>query len=249
LNKHIFSSQTNATFEIRKYEQLITNLFYATSQNLMDINKDTTLSHAFEHLRIYFKEYIDFANMLQEANKIYVELRYTVNGEKNSLRPKVLTAQLSVLTSFLYVKLMAELKPVDHVEKHRLKAQYIEEDLQMFEMLLGAYYIHGIVHGNITEYRNMTNRNVTLKHLKEADKDLFRVHPHCHVLSELREKTAEKIHKYASGNVYRPTEPTYDSFAKVCCIHRLSINKPTKRVKERSASDGHCQCEKEMDEH
>jgi hypothetical protein len=32
-------------------------------------------------------------------------------------------------------------------------------------------------------------------------------------------------------------------------IYRLSINRPTKRGKEKSSSDGHCQCEKEMNEH
>jgi hypothetical protein len=31
--------------------------------------------------------------------------------------------------------------------------------------------------------------------------------------------------------------------------HRLSINRPTKRGKKKSPSDGHCQCEKEMDDH
>jgi hypothetical protein len=31
--------------------------------------------------------------------------------------------------------------------------------------------------------------------------------------------------------------------------HRLSINIPTKRGKEKSPSDGHCQCQKEMDDH
>jgi hypothetical protein len=31
--------------------------------------------------------------------------------------------------------------------------------------------------------------------------------------------------------------------------HRLSINTPTKRGKEESPSYGHCQCEKEMDDH
>jgi hypothetical protein len=31
--------------------------------------------------------------------------------------------------------------------------------------------------------------------------------------------------------------------------HRLSINRPTKRGKEKSPSDGYCQCEKEMDDH
>jgi hypothetical protein len=30
---------------------------------------------------------------------------------------------------------------------------------------------------------------------------------------------------------------------------RLSINRPTKRGKENSRSDGHCQCEKEMEDH
>jgi hypothetical protein len=31
-------------------------------------------------------------------------------------------------------------------------------------------------------------------------------------------------------------------------IHRLSINRPTKRGKEKSPSNGHCQYEKEMEE-
>jgi hypothetical protein len=31
--------------------------------------------------------------------------------------------------------------------------------------------------------------------------------------------------------------------------HRLSINKPTKRGKEKFPFDGHCQCEKAMDDH
>jgi hypothetical protein len=31
--------------------------------------------------------------------------------------------------------------------------------------------------------------------------------------------------------------------------HRLSICRPTKRGKEKSPSDGHCACEKEMDDH
>jgi hypothetical protein len=31
--------------------------------------------------------------------------------------------------------------------------------------------------------------------------------------------------------------------------HRLSINRPTKRGKDKSSSDGHCQCEKEIDDH
>jgi hypothetical protein len=34
-----------------------------------------------------------------------------------------------------------------------------------------------------------------------------------------------------------------------CYYHRLSINRPTKRGKEKSPSDRHCQCKKEMDDH
>jgi hypothetical protein len=46
----------------------------------------------------------------------------------------------------------------------------------------------------------------------------------------------------------------YSNFAIVfklllCLGHRLSINRPTKRGKEKFPSDGHCQCEKEMDDH
>jgi hypothetical protein len=38
---------------------------------------------------------------------------------------------------------------------------------------------------------------------------------------------------------------------KTKCVmrHRLSINRPTKRGKEKFPLDGHCQCEKEMDDH
>jgi hypothetical protein len=31
--------------------------------------------------------------------------------------------------------------------------------------------------------------------------------------------------------------------------HRLSFNRPKKRGKENSGADGHCQCEKEMEDH
>jgi hypothetical protein len=42
---------------------------------------------------------------------------------------------------------------------------------------------------------------------------------------------------------------TYLGINKVCNDHRLSISRPIKRVKEKSPSDGHCQCEKEIDDH
>jgi hypothetical protein len=31
--------------------------------------------------------------------------------------------------------------------------------------------------------------------------------------------------------------------------HRLGINRPTKGGEEKCSSDGHCQCQKEMDDH
>jgi hypothetical protein len=41
---------------------------------------------------------------------------------------------------------------------------------------------------------------------------------------------------------------SFDSLInKLCNNHRLSINRPTKRGKEKFPSDRHCQCEKEMD--
>jgi hypothetical protein len=39
-----------------------------------------------------------------------------------------------------------------------------------------------------------------------------------------------------------------EKFCPECLTHRLSINRPTKRGKKKSPSDGQCQCEKEMDE-
>jgi hypothetical protein len=39
------------------------------------------------------------------------------------------------------------------------------------------------------------------------------------------------------------------SFRFQCKDHRFSINRPTKRGKEKSPSDGHCQCKKEMEDH
>jgi hypothetical protein len=35
----------------------------------------------------------------------------------------------------------------------------------------------------------------------------------------------------------------------LCLSHRLSVNRPTYRREDKSPSDGHCQCEKEMDDH
>jgi hypothetical protein len=39
------------------------------------------------------------------------------------------------------------------------------------------------------------------------------------------------------------------SYFDVTLLHRLNINRATKRGKEKSPEDGHCQCQKEMDDH
>jgi hypothetical protein len=44
-------------------------------------------------------------------------------------------------------------------------------------------------------------------------------------------------------------EACFVSSAVGCMWLQLSINRLTKRGKEKSPSDGHCQCEKEMDHH
>jgi hypothetical protein len=41
----------------------------------------------------------------------------------------------------------------------------------------------------------------------------------------------------------------YWSFGRYTYKHRLGINRPIKRGKEKFPSDGHCQCEKEMNDH
>jgi hypothetical protein len=54
--------------------------------------------------------------------------------------------------------------------------------------------------------------------------------------------------------VYKPwCNTVFEVFGFYChphrISHRLNINRPTKRGKENSQSDGHCQCEKEMDDY
>jgi hypothetical protein len=52
---------------------------------------------------------------------------------------------------------------------------------------------------------------------------------------------------YVPNVLYKPTLFIIRHF--VPWDHRLSINRPTKRGKENSRSDRHCQCEKEMEDH
>ncbi|CAG9795642.1 unnamed protein product [Diatraea saccharalis] len=221
----------NAKFEIRKYEQLMSFLYSAIMQSKSNLSEEMekTCLIIIERLREHLIFDSVIADMATEANKICDELRVIISGslihDKN--KAKLLTAQLSLLTSLLFIKLMAELKPVDHVEKYRLKVSYIEEDLRIFEALLSGYYMQGLVYGNILEYTKIEIKDVTLDRLEQSKEDLVNVHPHCGVLLDLREKTAAKIYKYASGNTFRPEKPTYDSFVKYCRHFTRSVLSPS----------------------
>ncbi|RVE47722.1 hypothetical protein evm_007611 [Chilo suppressalis] len=212
--------KSNANFEIRKYEQLMLYLHSSLMQRKPDLAQgiEDTCLFTVQKLRQHLKDEIIIADMATEANNISVRLR--ILKEKNDMadknQTKLLTAQLSLLTSLLLIKFMAELKPVDHVEKHRLKMNYIEEDLKMFETLLSGYYMQGLVYGDILENKKVTNRDITMECLISNREKLVKVHPHCGVLLDLRTKTADKIHKYASGNTFRPEEPSFDNFVKYC---------------------------------
>lgn len=196
-----------------KYNQLRQNL----QSILLPLDtKDSTWVIEIEQLN---KHDTALANMLNEADKVYKELSNTmknIDETNEKLKAKILTAELSLLTSLACIKPISEMSPVDHVEKYRLKAKYIREDIETFNALLSTYYIQGLVSGSITTSDKVeTAIDVTEEHLKENEIGLKKVHPYCSILIEMKEKTAERIQKYASWNSFRPEEPTYLSFAKV----------------------------------
>lgn len=145
--------------------------------------------------------------------------------ETSKTKTKILIAELSLMTSLIFIRIMAEISPIDHVEKYRLKVQYIEEDIAMFDKLLSVYYVHGVISGTISENRNIEKPSeVSLDSFKKGtgnNEKLKKVHPYCKVLMELKEKTAQRVHKYACGNTFRPKEPSYGSFVKVCMLFLL----------------------------
>jgi hypothetical protein len=51
------------------------------------------------------------------------------------------------------------------------------------------------------------------------------------------------------GTISNSEQIPYVCVKSVSNMHRLSNNRPTKRGKEKSPSDGHCQCQKEIDNH
>ncbi|XP_013162741.1 PREDICTED: midasin-like [Papilio xuthus] len=210
--------KSNIELETRKYEQLMYQLHCFVKDKS---NKTNTEMYSFEESQLikYFKDTV-FVDMISIANSIYENLKSIVlENSDNSIKmkAKILITKLSVLTSFILLKVMAEISPIDHVEKHRLKIQYIEEDVKMFESLLSVYYVHGIVTGCVLENTNIEKSSeITIEKLKENKERLNKVHPYCSIIAELKEKTAKAVLKYASGNTFRPKEPSYGSFAKDC---------------------------------
>lgn len=219
---YIIYRKSNADFEITKYENLRENLL---SILLPLDTKDSTYTTKTEEI---YKHDTVLPNMLNEADRVYKELLNTVKNidkRNEKLKTKILTAELSLLTSLACIKAISEVSPIDHVEKYKLKAKYIREDIETFSALLSTYYIQGLVSGSITTNDKIeTAIDVTEDLLKENKNDLKKVHPYCSILMEMKEKTVERIQKYASWNSFRPEEPTYQTFAKVRSIFYVAIN-------------------------
>lgn len=207
--------KSDALFEMRKYEQLMSYL-----QSII-FSKQTDKSYA--TLQDYLKDQPVLTDMIAETNRVFITLQQNViktpTTTVEKAKTKIATAELSLLTSLIMIKIMTEVSPVDHVEKYRLKVKYIEEDIEIFEALLSAYYMHGLVSGSITENKNVEKASdISVDSFaKGSDKRacLEKVHPYCSIVLELRESIGEKIHKYAEGNTFRPKEPSYNAFAKV----------------------------------
>lgn len=215
--------KSDAQFEIKKFEQLISSLQLAMKL------KGSSVTDIIQKITNDFKGDSSFTDMLVEAQTIFKELSRTSLHTSNTMKVKILIAELSLLTSLLFIRMMAEMKPVDHVEKYRLKVKYIEEDIEMFEVLLSTYYIHGVVSGSIVENRDVkAPSDVKVESLNENREILKKIHPYCGVLFKLKQSTADKVQKYASGNTFRPETPTYSSFVKVSILLiRLIFDKNT----------------------
>ncbi|XP_041985023.1 midasin [Aricia agestis] len=215
--------KTDATFELNKYEQLLRYLFQSISTQPEIIDEtDDLIKTVFKELENYFKDFV-LIELIVKANVVYENLKSELlyfQESATKIKVKILTAQLGLLTSIILVRIMSEINPIDHVEKYRLKIDYIGEDIDMFNILLSTYYIHGVVSGTVSEQRNVENSTqVSKDYYKEGTENrdrLKKVHPLCSVVMELISKTAEKVHKYASGNTYRPKEVAYSTFVKDC---------------------------------
>ncbi|CAH2265457.1 jg10052, partial [Pararge aegeria aegeria] len=217
--------KSDANFEQQKYTQLLYYLNYIVSEQC-NVGKNTENSDdgTVQTLQVHFKDDTHLLKLFAHASDVHDTLSTLMSQNLNDTpwvtKVKILTSQLSLLTSFILVRIMAEISPIDHVEKYRFKVQYIEEDISMFNKLLSAYYVHGVISGTISENRNIEKPSqVATDYYKAGTENrdrLKKVHPYCKVLMELKETTAQSVHKYASGNTFRPKEPSYGNFVKDC---------------------------------
>lgn len=208
----IFFSNSDTTFELKKYKQLVLFLHSIVKRQASTDSGD--IVEIANELIQYFKEAIAFASTLAEATNIYNE----IGKSHDKFKTKILTAQMALLTGLISIQTMAEMNPVDHIEKYKLKVKYIEEDVKMFDTWLSVFYIHGLVTGSITNTIDIRKPSqVPIEYFKDVDVKtaLGKVHPYCPVILELKESTAEKVRKYALGNTFRPEQPSYGSFVKV----------------------------------
>lgn len=208
----------DAAFELKKYERLIYCLQSIATQKLAIADSENLSEESIDLLKQHFKENHDYVNYITKTHKTYNELKNETRREINPMKAKILIAELSLLTSLLFVKVLSEINPVDHIERYRLKVKYIEEDVEMFEALLNNYYFHGLVTGTIVDMENIQKPSDITNDMyrsEEARRNLKKVHPYCAIILDLKDQTADRIRKYALGNTFRPEEPSYSSFVKV----------------------------------
>ncbi|XP_023948089.2 midasin [Bicyclus anynana] len=223
--------RSDARFEMQKYTQLLSYVYFIISgQSVASKNSQPLDSHIMQILKEYFKNDTHFLALFIKASVINDTLSAAIshlNDTPSKTQVKILTSELSLLTSFILIRIMADVSPIDHVEKYRLKVQYIEEDINMFNKLLSAYYVHGVISGTLNENRNVEKpSDVNTDFYKEGTENrekLKKVHPYCKILLELKEKIAQNVHKYASGNTFRPKEPSYGNFVKECTHFTKSV--------------------------
>ncbi|KAI5634933.1 AAA domain (dynein-related subfamily) domain-containing protein [Phthorimaea operculella] len=213
--------KSDVLFEIAKYEMLIDKLHcIKTPEGLREVNIHNVYNSAVTFLHRHFHDDPETLEMLDKASHVYKVLFNLKIDECDRLEVKILTAELSVYTSLILSKIMSELSPLDHVEKYKLKASCLEDDIEMFDGLLSAYYMHGLVSGTITSHANVeTSVEVKTRELHASENVLKKVHPYVDVLLELKEGTMDKHAKYydvVEKTPFRPETPTYGSFVKDC---------------------------------
>lgn len=205
---------------MRKYEKLIFCLYSLYTKKEMSL--DSLLTQGVLPLLKHIRDE-NFRKTLTKSHEVYTKLDCNIDSDGE--RTKIFTAQLSFLTSFLFIQLMSDVNTIDQIEKYRLKSQYLEEDASIFNGLLSAYYFHGLVSGCVDDNRKFENPSEVDS--TELETNLFRevrkVHPFCEIILNLKTEIVDKLEKYALGNTFRPGEPSYNSFMKVSQLVEVLI--------------------------